>query len=163
MPILSNIVIAISDDIAICRLCFTIYFISTTILLFYFMEFSLKVCNYEFRQPLFRPLLLGMVAFDTISVSLNLVFDHVFMVTTEPAADGVDVIFHSLWYHKVHLAISAILLVISVIMLATKCIKSSRLYRDRYLIILLATIGTSLWESFHVFSNGVVVYSFMVI
>ena len=156
VPILSNIVIAISDDIAICRLCFTIYFISTTILLFYFMEFSLKFCNYEFRHPLFRPLLLGMVAFDTISVSLNLVFDHVFMVTTEPAADGVDVIFHSLWYHKVHLAISAILLAISVITLATKCIKSSRLYRDRYLIILLATIGTSLWESFHVFTNGIV-------
>ena len=157
VPILSNIVIAVSDDIAICRLCFTIYFISTTILLYYFMDFSLKFCNADFKLPFTRNLILGLVSFDTISVSLNLLFDHVFAVTTEAAADGsIDVVFHSLWYHKIHLLISAVLLSISLVTLAVKCFKTSKLYRDRYLIILLATIGTSVWESFHVFTNGIV-------
>lgn len=157
VPIMSNIVIAVSDDTTICRLCFTIYFISTTILLYYFMDFSLKFCNADFKLPFTRNLILGLVSFDTISVSLNLLFDHVFAVTTEAAADGsIDVVFHSLWYHKIHLLISAVLLAISLVTLAVKCFKTSKLYRDRYLIILLATIGTSVWESFHVFTNGIV-------
>jgi diguanylate cyclase (GGDEF)-like protein len=100
--------------------------------------------------------MMGIVALDSVSLALNYVFGHVFTVSSVEDAGEVDVIFQSLWYHKVHLGISALLLLIPIVVLAVKSIKSSKLYRDRYVVLLIACLLTSFWESFHVFTNGLV-------
>ena len=156
IPIVSNIVIALSDDIEICKFCFTVYFISTTVLLYYFAEFAIKFCNFDTDKPLASNLMMGIVALDAVSLALNYVFGHAFTVSSVEDAGEVDVIFQSLWYHKVHLGISALLLIIPIVVLAVKSIKSSKLYRDRYVVLLIACLLSSFWESFHVFTNGLV-------
>ncbi len=155
IPIVSNIVIALSDDPEVCKFCFTVYFISTTVLLYYFAEFAIKFCNFA-EKPFVSNLMMGIVAIDAVNLALNYVFNHVFSVSVVEEGGEVDVVFQSLWYHKIHLGISALLLAISIIVLTVKVIKTSKLYRDRYIVILIVCILASFWESFHVFTNGIV-------
>lgn len=156
IPLVSNIVIALSDDPEICKFCFTVYFISSTVLLYYFAEFGIKFCNFLQGKSSASNLMMCIVAFDAINIAMNYVFGHVFSVTLVEEAGDAYVLFDSLWYHKVHLSISALLFAIPVAALTIKCIKTSRLYRDRYIVILIACALAGIWESFHVFTNGLV-------
>ncbi|OON84677.1 hypothetical protein B0D78_12520, partial [Pyramidobacter sp. C12-8] len=71
---------------------------------------AIKFCNFDTDKPLASNLMMGIVALDSVSIALNYVFGHVFMVSSVEDAGEVDVIFQSVWYHKVHLGISALLL-----------------------------------------------------
>lgn len=117
--------------------------------------------------------MIAVTAFDTISIAMNYVFSHVFRVTADtgiieplpaPArmlfeGDQVHIHFEPLGYYKIHLIISLFLFGVSFIGLLIKCIKTSRLYRDRYVVILTAVAVTAVWDAFHVLTNSPVYHS----
>ncbi len=153
VPMVSNMVIALSDSVDVCRFCYTVYFSSTTVLLYYFADFALEYCSIDMRRNLADKVMMGFLIVDVVNLALNYAFNHVFSVS-EVYEDGkVNIVFESLWYHKIHLFISAVLLLIAVGVFTYKCIKTSKLYRDRYITILSVCLVTSIWEAFHIFSN----------
>lgn len=156
IPLVSNMVIALSDNVYVCQFCFTVYFISTTCLLYYFLRFVLKYCNYTSSKSLVPKFMLGITVADVINVLFNYIFNHVFTLNVVVEEGVRSVVFESLFFHKIHLFVSFVLLGASILCLTVKCIKTSRLYRDRYIIILLSVLLTSVWEAFHVFTNGTV-------
>ena len=153
VPIVSNMVIALSDNITVCKFCFTIYFISTTVLLFYFDEFNLEFCNFDVKKSVLSKVLLGLVVIDSVSLVLNFAFNHVFVLSLAEVEGKMAVQFDSMWYHFVHLGISAVLLAVGIGVLSYKIVKTSKLYRSRYVLILLACICTSIWETTHIVVN----------
>ncbi|MBR1797679.1 MAG: EAL domain-containing protein [Clostridiales bacterium] len=149
IPLVSNTVLALSNNPDVCRFCYTVYFISTTFMLFYFAQFAVKFCNYDKQLPLIRKIMAGVVALDVINLILNYGLHHVFQLSV---VDGA-VTFESLWYHKIHLVLSFLLFGVSLGAFIIKCIRTSKLYRDKYIVILFASVVTSAWELFHVFTN----------
>ena len=159
IPIIANLLIALTDNITICRFCFTVYFLSSTILLFYFAEFSIEYCGFKLKRSLLRRILASFAIADSVSVALNYVFGHVFELEVRalPDADsGVYVAFVSLWYHKVHLAISALFVLVIIAVFIIKIVNTSKLYRDRFNAILEVFVITSAWEAYHIVQNEVV-------
>ena len=153
VPVVSNTILALSDRADVCRFCYTVYFISTTVLLYYFAEFALEYCNYKLKHPLITQVMMGAMCFDVVNLALNYVFNHVFTLQYVMTDGTYSLLFQSLWYHKVHLAINAVLWLVGVGIVLVKCIKTSKLYRDRYLIILAVLFLTTLWEALHIVSN----------
>jgi len=164
VPMAANIGLALTNDMDICKFCYTVYFISTSVLLMFFDEFALEYCGFEFKKSALRPVLYGIVMFDCISLSLNYLFGHAFDVMVLPektSYDGLYVVIVSLWYHKVHLVISALLIIMAIVALAYKVVKTPRVYRSRYSMILLAYSVTIIWEALHIIRNEVVDRSVM--
>lgn len=153
VPIVSNMLIALSNSIDVCRFCYTVYFISSTVLLYYFAEFALEYCNFNIRRDVLTKVMMAVMVVDVVSVPLNYVFNHVFLLQPGTVDGETTILFTSLWYHKIHLAISGLLWMISVGVFIYKSISTSRLYRDRYITILAVLLLTSLWEVVHIVSN----------
>ena len=154
VPYISNMVMALTDDVDICRFCTTVYFISTTVLLYFFVEFALEYCHFDIKRVLNDKIMMGIMVFDVASLALNYVFNHAFVMTSELVGEETEVVFISLWYHKVHLIINLFFWIIGVGIFAVKSIKTSKLYRDRYVTILAFVIMTSAWEIYHILSNN---------
>ena len=154
VPYISNLVIALSEDIDVNRFCTTIYFISTTVLLYFFVEFTLEYCNCNVKRVINNKILMGVLLFDVVNLALNYVFNHVFTITYEMTDDGLSTVFTSLWYHKVHLTLSLFFWLIVVGVFAFKSITTSKLYRDRYVTILAFTFIASAWELYHIFTHS---------
>ena len=157
IPILSNVVIALNHNPTVLKFSYTVYFISTTFLLYFFGEFAIKYCDFKFKRSKLRWAMMGIAFFDAVNLILNYFIGHAFNVMVE---DG-GVVFESLWYHKVHLALSAVFVLISLVVFTVKVLKTSRLYRDRYISILGIYTITVLWEAYHVFTNEAVDMSVM--
>ena len=162
IPLVSNMLIALSGNVEVLRFSFTVYFISSTILLYNFDMFMVKYCHFEQYKPLVGKVTQALAAIDAISIALNYVFGHTFEVSVAAGAGsnngtpGSNIVFTSLWYHKIHLLISAVFVLIPLVMLVVRFVKSSRLYRDRYVGILIACLFSIFWESFHIFVNDTV-------
>ena len=165
IPLVSNMVIALSNKVAVLEFCFTVYFVSSTILLYYYNLFMIKYCHFEHYRPLLNKILLALTAVDAVSVASNYIFKHTFDISIGdvgthdgipgiPGALGMDnVVFTSLWYHKIHLAVAGLFVLLPLAMITVRFFKSSKLYRDRYAGILIAYVFSIFWESFHVFIN----------
>lgn len=153
IPIISNTILAVSTGADVLRFCYTVYFISTTMLLYYFAQFSLEYCNFRIRHPAIGYFMTSIMGLDVVSVALNYLWGHVFTLEYVTTAEESGYVFQSLWYHKIHLLISAALWMVAVVAFSLKTIKTSKLYRDRYITILSVLLLTSLWQVIHVVSN----------
>ena len=153
VPIVSNMLIALSDRVEVYKFCYTVYFISTTVLLYYFSEFALEYCNVNFKRQIISKIMMGAMCVDIVNISLNYLFNHVFILTSVAGEDGVTIVFESLLFHKFHLVINFLLWAIGVGVFLIKSIRSSKLYRDRYIPILAVILLTTLWEGIHIISN----------
>ena len=133
IPIISNTILALSTGADVLRFCYTVYFISTTVLLYYFAQFSLEYCSFRIRHPAIGYFMAGIMGLDVVSVALNYLWGHVFTLEYVTTAEESGYVFQSLWYHKIHLLISAALWMFAVVAFSLKTIKTSKLYRDRYI------------------------------
>ncbi len=154
VPMLANILLVLTDDEILARMGFVLFFIGTDWMLLAIYRFIMDYCNYPYEGSRNRTIWIVIMGIDTLSVFLNPFFHHVFDVTPDYMADG-HLIYKlvSLWYHKVHLAINALVMVIALLYLIRKITETSRVYLEKYFFILVVMLVTGAWEFYTIFAK----------
>ena len=152
-PLMGNLMIIGTSVKILAVIGYYIYFLGMILVMFTLVRFADKYCR-GIGNGQQRPTIVYIaLALDTVQMILNIPFGHAFDV--EPVdVQGLDyymVIPH--FGQIIHRVVnySVFIAVILIFILATA--KSSRLYRERFTIILAAMLLIGLWQTFYIFSR----------
>ncbi len=147
VPLVGNIVIASSDDQAICNAGYILYLLGTNVVLYTLLDFTLIYCSYPPLKKVSRYLITGVIIGDSISVFLNNFFFHCYTIEDKALETGeIYCILESKPGHLIHLGISAILLIMIAGLYLWRIFTNPALYLERYLVIFLCIVLVALWE-----------------
>ena len=147
VPLLGNIVIASSTDPVICNAGYIMFLLGTNLVLYTLIDFSIQYCSFPPMKRSIWYLITGALVADSISVFLNIFFMHCYTLEEQVLEDGeIYIILKSGAGHYIHLALSAVLLVMIVGLFVWKIFTSAALYLERYLVLLLSIVVVGLWE-----------------
>ena len=152
-PVLGNMIIvgAVSAHEALIG-CY-IYYIGMDLVVLNLVRFTNEYCRTKNGKDTLRPWISILLVADMIQLLLNMVFGHAFRINEIMAYGKPYYIMTPLWGQNIHRIIcyGAILCVMMVFLV--RSIKVPRLYKERYIVILVSLILVTLWETFYIFSK----------
>ena len=148
-PVLANMIISLSLDQISVSIAYQVYLISTDWLLFALLLFTLEYCDINRTWRTY--LIAGVLFADTVSIVLNQVFGHVYGLELIRTIDGRPYyILHSEVGHYIHLALSFLLMLLLFVLIIRKLRMTSRIYFEKYLVILSVLAFASIWEAYYI-------------
>ncbi|MCR5595367.1 MAG: response regulator [Lachnospiraceae bacterium] len=135
--IFSNILIAFAFNPIIAKVAYAFYFASINWILLYLSAFCLSYTEHHYLLKKLSVPAIVLMILDTVSISLNLFFEHVFYIYQ--STDGSGAIFYQTGFkipYYIHLAIDYTALVIALFAIIYKIIRTQSIYRAKYTIIL---------------------------
>ena len=162
IPIIGNLMVILSDSYRVNVAGYMLYLIGTDWLFFFLVEFSMRYCDYKFKLTPLHVIILALTILDSVSVLLNPIFHHVFGLEQIVLADG-DLYYKIVSYtgHVVHLVFSYSIVLFSFAVFVKKTFSVSRLYIEKYLVILISLVVVAIWESWYVLSKSPVDHSML--
>ena len=159
-PVASNVIILVSQDATLGGWGYACYFVSTDWMLVYMLRFCAEYCDYPYRRTKWERLVGLLAGLDTVMVFLNPVLNHCFKME-QVVLDGGHIYFkyESLWYHYIHLGLSYAIVAACMIIVIVKTMKTSALYREKYLVIEFSIIVVAVWEMYYILNKSVLEYS----
>ena len=147
VPLLGNIIIASSEDPAICNAGYILFLLGTNLVIFTLIDFTLLYCSFPPLKKISWVLIIAALTADSVSVFLNVFFQHCYTLEETVLETGeIYYILKSGLGHYIHLSISAVLLVMIAGYYIWRILTSAVLYLEKYLVILLSILIVSLWE-----------------
>ena len=152
IPVSANMVIATAEHPAVNHIAYIFYLVGTNCILAALVRYSLEYCDMEF--PLAEKLSYIVLSIDSILVCLNPVLHHVFRLQRISLRDKpVYYILDSNWYHFVHLGISFFVIIGLIAIFIARIYRTSKLYMERYIVILFVFVLDVIWEFYNVFTR----------
>ena len=159
-PIAANMTVVISRNMDISGFAYLLYFASTNWMLAYAMRFVTEYCGIAYRKTKWERIVGFFCGLDTVIMMFNPWFRHVFNIGGVSLGDGqIYYKYYSSWYHIYHLGFSYLLTAICIGILVVKIIKTSALYREKYVVILFSALIVAIWELYYLFNRSVFEYS----
>ncbi|MBO4386793.1 MAG: EAL domain-containing protein [Treponema sp.] len=152
LPLSGNLLITASTNYNICLLGYYLYMVGTNFMFYSVTIFFATV--FSKMTPFSKRLVLAIAILDSASLLANPIFGHVFSITPV-SLNGVRIYYAlvSHTWHYVHLALSYLLFFNMFRILVTGTIKTPRIYCERYIIIIVCLIITTIWETTYIFQN----------
>lgn len=152
-PVIGNLVIVLSTVKIPAVIGCYIYFIGMDAVMMALLRFTFKYCVIKWPTEKLHYLVYLFVTADVFQYMLNPIFGHAFDV--EPTVlEGKNyylvVPYAGQTYHRV--VVYAIFILVLIIF-AVKIVRSSRVYRERYTVILITMVVTGLWQTYYIFSR----------
>ncbi|MBR1392216.1 MAG: hypothetical protein IJ561_00110 [Ruminococcus sp.] len=152
-PIIGNLIIIGTSNESLAIIGYYIYFLGMDLVMFSLVRFTAKYCaglgNGE-RNP--AAVYLALAA-DAVQMILNIPFGHAFEV--EPYdVQGLD--YYRLIPHfgqTIHRMVDYAVFFAVILIFILAAMKSPRINRERYSIILIAMLTVGLWQTFYIFSR----------
>ena len=142
LAILANIFIAISPTALFAEVSYCFYFALIDWIIFFLTGFCIKYTeHYEVLKRLQIPVSV-LMAIDSVSIFLNLIFKHIFYVDKFTRPDTGIIFFKTGFYafYYVHLFIDYAVITIAFVLIVLRIVKSFGIYKAKYLIILSVLI-----------------------
>lgn len=152
-PVTGNFLIIWTGNYNTALMGYYIYFIGMDLLLFANLQFTFNYCYIKKNVAKINTVVTIILLADVAQLVLNRFLGHAFDIEAVPV-DGYD--YYRLIPHlgqAVHRVIDYTLLLASVIIFIHKIIKSSKIYSERYSVILVSMVGTGLLQTFYIFSR----------
>lgn len=152
VPVISNIIIVITQSYTVSMAAYSCYLIGTDIMLYILIEFCMEYCSYKFKHSIVQFALKLFVVLDTISILLNPILGHCFDVQLTELGNGY--LYNKLipsTFHEIHFYSSYVIIVIAFFILIDKIRKSSKLYIENYYLMLISMFIAAIWEFYYVF------------
>lgn len=125
--------------------------------MYYMMAFVMEYTNSENLMK-HGPFIFGaLLLADSVSMVCNFFTHHAFTATEMILDDGE--VFYRLNYRQpyhVHLAITNLLIVLAIISLVVKIAKTPRIYRSKYIFILIILVFVGIADTIYVFFGGII-------
>lgn len=152
IPVAANAVIAISENETVNDIAYIWYLIGTNLGLIMLIRYSLKYCEYSY--PLVEKITYLVLIVDSILVGLNPLFRHVYKLQSIKLKNRNNYyVLNSQWYHFIHLGISFLVIIGLIAIFVTKMHRTSKLYMERYFVIVLVFVLDVVWEFINVFTR----------
>ena len=152
-PIAGNLIIIASTTRLPAVIGCYIYFIGMDIAVAFLLKFSLDYCNFQWNNRILISAAYSLFTIDFIQYALNPFFGHAFDVRgiiVDGAPYYQTVPFIGQTYHRI---VVYGFFFASIVLFAIKVTHTSRIYIEKYLLILLSMLVAGVWESFYIFSG----------
>ena len=154
---IANMVVIIPMSETVCMFAHSVFFVGMNWAMYYMMAFVMEYTNSENLMK-HGPFVFGaLLLADSVSMVCNFFTHHAFTATKMILDDG-DV-FYRLNYRQpyhVHLAITNLLIVLAIISLVVKIAKTPRIYRSKYIFILIILVFVGIADTIYVFLGGII-------
>lgn len=154
---IANMVVIIPMSETVCMFAHSVFFVGMNWAMYYMMAFVMEYTNSENLMK-HGPFVFGaLLLADSVSMVCNFFTHHAFTATKMILDDG-DV-FYRLNYRQpyhVHLAITNLLIVLAIISLVVKIAKTPRIYRSKYIFILIILVFVGIADTIYVFFGGII-------
>lgn len=154
---IANMVVIIPVSETVCMFAYSVFFVGMNWAMYYMMAFVMEYTNSENLMK-HGPFVFGaLLLADSVSMVCNFFTHHAFTATKMILDDG-DV-FYRLNYRQpyhVHLAITNLLIVLAIISLVVKIAKTPRIYRSKYIFILIILVFVGIADMIYVFLGGII-------
>ena len=147
-----SVVLLTTNELAL-RVGYTIFFIGIDWILYFLFEFTCKYAKYEIKNNIFIWLLILAIIIDSISLFMNIFFQHAFTIKMETMRIAV------LPPYNVHLGLSYIISALIMGCLINKIAVSPKIYRLKYTSILVIFIAVLIADGLYMLSNVTVDFS----
>ena len=152
-PVVGNLLLILSTSQILSTIGCYIYFIGMDIAVFSLLHFTYAYCEMGKPRRAAKWIAYGLLLLDFIQYALNPFIGFTF--TTEL------ILVEGLPYYRVvpltgqtiHRIVCYGIFLVSLIIFIVKTVKASRVYREKYAIILLAMLATGALESYYIFSR----------
>lgn len=154
---IANMVVIIPVSETVCMFAHSVFFVGMNWVMYYMMAF---VMEYTSSENLMKhgPFIFGaLLLADSVSMVCNFFTHHAFTATEMILDDGE--VFYRLNYRQpyhVHLAITNLLIVLAIISLVVKIAKTPRIYRSKYIFILIILVFVGIADTIYVFFGGII-------
>ena len=160
VPVLGNLFIITSYVEVFSMVGCYIYFIGMNIAMYTVFNFCFDYCNFPKKYKFIKYIIGGVLVLDTIQLLVNLGTGHAFTLELIPDVYGYQYYrFVPLFGQTIHRVIDYSILGGVLIVFIIRSITSPRVYAERYVVILIAMIAVSAWQTFYIFSRRPVDYS----
>lgn len=152
-PVLGNMIIILSSNYYLSLFGCYAYYIGMDFVMLALIRFTAAYCHLKWNSRL-RQLAQLVLILDIISLALNPIFGHAFTVEAI-IVEGRD-------YYRlipfvgqtIHRVLDYGILAISILIFIVKLIDSPKIESERYSVILLTMLLTTVWESAYIFSRA---------
>ena len=153
-PLFGNGIIIISDNRIISLIGCYMYYLGLDVSIAALLHYTFEYCQISWPRIRTRNIVYGLLLADVVQLLLNPVFHHAFEISPVQV-DGYD-------YYKMtpllgqqfHRAVDYTLLAGIIVIFVIRVIRTPRLQKERYWIILVALIVVTLWETAYIFSGS---------
>ena len=153
VPLGANILLVLSQHSLLSNVAYCISYIGTNWVLYLFVWYSMEYCDYPFAGTRLQKLIFAVMLLDSVLLMLNPFTGRAFYMSDTGTGSVQRFVMEPLLWHRVHLIPSYILIVMIFGIFFHKMYHTSKLYYERYMIILLVFVGVSLWESAYIYLN----------
>lgn len=154
---IANMVVIIPVSETVCMFAHSVFFVGMNWVMYYMMAFVMEYTNSENLMK-HGPFIFGaLLLADSVSMVCNFFTHHAFTATEMILDDGE--VFYRLNYRQpyhVHLAITNLLIVLAIISLVVKIAKTPRIYRSKYIFILIILVFVGIADTIYVFFGGII-------
>ncbi|MBO4746561.1 MAG: EAL domain-containing protein [Clostridiales bacterium] len=152
-PMIGNLIIVLSTAKIPAMIGCYVYFIGMDAVIMALLFFTFQYCAIKWPSNKLKYLVYGLVTADIVQYALNPFFGHAF--DTEPILVDNRNYYRLLpysgqTYHRI--VVYGIFFTVLLIFLI-KMIRSSRVYTERYAVILITMFITGAWQSYYIFSR----------
>ncbi len=150
-PVAGNLIIICSGVQAVSTVGFYIYFLGMDFVIFALFWFAFDYCHISRKNRNIQYAVIGILVLDAVQLLCNPVFGQAFGMEAVQA-DG-STYFRLIPYfgQTLHRIVDYGILFLVLLIFAVKTIRSSRFDSERYFVILLAMVITTVWETYYIF------------
>ncbi|MCR5341288.1 MAG: EAL domain-containing protein [Saccharofermentans sp.] len=153
IPVLGNLVIIFSSDQGIAEFGYNVYFLGMDAAVISLLFFTYAYCGFGKIQKIVRIAIYAVFSLDITQYILNPFFRFTF-ATEKITVDGRDYFrLIPYWGQNFHRIACYGLFFVSLIILTIVTIRASKIYVERYFVILLTMIITAAIETYYIFSR----------
>ena len=148
---LSNLIVLLSQNRILSLIFYSLFFIGIDGLLFFLLTFTLRYVNIKINLNKTIKITFYIFLADSISLILNIFFLHAFDVTEVMYRGAKYLLAEHYIFYNIHLIISYATLGIVFVLLFIKALTSPKMYKVKYLSLLIAFLVVSIGDAFYVF------------
>lgn len=157
LAVLSNLVVMLSERETVSMIAYSAFFVCIDWLLYGVLMFAIEYTGYQTKKRGSREILYLVLGIDTASMLLNTVFRHAFtcrQVVTETGELYYRI--DSYLFYYLHLLLSYMLVVTTLIFLLMRVKQAPVLYRGKYILVFGVLMITVVADAVYVFMGQVI-------
>lgn len=153
--VLANIVVVLTTDKNICIVAYSVFFVCIDWVLYFVFQFALEFSGYGGRRYVLSPLIWWVIlGVDSLSMLGNVFWHHAFDCKAVGTESG-EIFFRTVPFdfYNLHLFVSYLLVAFSLFTLICKAVRTSEIYREKYLLVLLILAFIVAGDAVYVFTD----------
>ena len=152
-PMIGNLMIIVSDARNVSIAGYYIYFLGMDLIMLTLGRFAWEYCRGIFKgrsQPIIMYIL---PALDAVQLLLNPFFGHAFDVELIEVQNAPYYRLLPFWGQNIHSIVDYAIFISVIFFFLIAAVRTAKIYRERFSVILIALMIIGLWQTFYIFSR----------